>query len=112
MSTALNVQKKHSSYAHAKIKDMMKSSENKIIWQVNDVALYEQDRDFVKTIKGLDVIEQEYGKDGGIYAKRADCYDELGLIDRALSDIDAAIAMEDDYTNNCSKASMLRAAGR
>ena len=112
MSTALNVQKKHSSYAHAKIKDMMKSSENKIIWQVNDVALYEQDRDFVKTIKGLDVIEQEYGKDGVIYAKRADCYDELGLIDRALSDIDAAIAMEDDYTNNCSKASMLRAAGR
>ena len=103
---------KHRTYAIAKAKTKMKSSDRKDVWRVLLLSLYEEAREYENAIREYDLLEDDYGKDEFIYAHRADCYDELGLTDIALSEIDKAIELEADYANLCTKGGILRTAGR
>lgn len=103
---------KHRTYAIAKAKSMMKSSEDKSSWNVLLLGIYEETGDYENAIKAYNALEEEYGRDEYIYAHRADCYDEIGLTDTALIEIDKAIELEADYGNLCTKGSILRSAGR
>lgn len=103
---------KHRTYAVAKAKTKMKSSDRKSAWEVLLLALYEEAGDYENAIKSYDALEEEYGKDEFIYSHRADCYDELGLTDIALKEIDKAIELNPDYSNLCSKGGILRTSGR
>lgn len=111
-SVIIKLMMKHRTYALAKAKTKMKSSDKKSNWEILLLAFYEQSGDFESAIKSYDVLEEEYGKDEFIYSHRANCYDELGLTDIALAEIDKAIGMDADYTNICSKGNILRTAGR
>lgn len=103
---------KHSSYAIARTRSMMKSSDRKNDWTLLLIAVYEKTGDYEQAIETYDYLEKEYGKDEFIYFHRADCYDEIGLSEMALNQIDKAIEMCDDYANNCGRGSILRGAGR
>lgn len=111
-SAIIKLMMKHRTYAIAKAKNKMKTSDKKDVWRVLLLGLYEEAGEYEDAIKEYDALEQDYGKDEFIYAHRADCYDELGLTDLALCEIDKAIEIEDDYGNVCTKGGILRTAGR
>lgn len=111
-SVIIKLMMKHRTYAIAKAKTKMKSSDRKDTWKVLLLGLYEESGEYENAIKEYDSLEEDYGKDEYIYAHRADCYDELGLTEIALSEIDKAIELEADYSNICTKGGILRTAGR
>lgn len=111
-SAIIKLMMKHRTYAIAKAKIRMKTSDRKDVWRVLLLGLYEEAGEYEDAIKEYDSLEQDYGKDEFIYAHRADCYDELGLTDLALCEIDKAIEIEADYNNVCVKGGILRTAGR
>ena len=111
-SAIIKLMMKHRTYAIAKAKTIMKSSDSKDAWRVLILSIYEEAGEYENAIKEYDALEEDYGKDEFIYAHRADCYNELGLTDMALSEIEKAIELEADYSNICSKGGILRTAGR
>lgn len=111
-SSIIKLMMKHRTYAIAKAKTSMKSSDSKDAWRVLLLSIYEEAGEYENAIKEYDSLEEDYGKDEYIYAHRADCYDKLGLTDMALSEIEKAIELEADYSNICSKGGILRTAGR
>ena len=111
-SAIIKLMMKHRTYAIAKAKTSMKSSDSKDAWRVLLLSIYEEAGEYENAIKEYDSLEEDYGKDEYIYAHRADCYDKLGLTDMALSEIEKAIELEADYPNICSKGGILRTAGR
>ena len=111
-SAIIKLMMKHRTYAIAKAKTSMKSSDSKDAWRVLLLSIYEEAGEYENAIKEYDALEDDYGKDEFIYAHRADCYNELGLTDMALSEIEKAIELEADYSNICSKGGILRTAGR
>ena len=111
-SAIIKLMMKHRTYAIAKAKTSMKSSDSKDAWRVLLLSIYEEAGEYENAIKEYDALEEDYGKDEFIYAHRADCYNELGLTDMALSEIEKAIELEADYSNICSKGGILRTAGR
>ncbi len=111
-SAIIKLMMKHRTYAIAKAKTSMKSSDSKDAWRVLLLSIYEEAGEYENAIKEYDSLEEDYGKDEFIYAHRADCYNKLGLTDMALSEIEKAIELEADYSNVCSKGGILRTAGR
>ena len=111
-SAIIKLMMKHRTYAIAKAKTNMKSSDSKEAWRVLLLSIYEEAGEYENAIKEYDSLEEDYGKDEYIYAHRADCYDKLGRTDIALSEIEKAIDLEADYSNICSKGGILRTAGR
>ena len=111
-SAIIKLMMKHRTYAIAKAKTSMKSSDSKDAWRVLLLSIYEEAGEYENAIKEYDSLEEDYGKDEYIYAHRAYCYDKLGLTDMALSEIEKAIELEADYSNICSKGGILRTAGR
>ena len=111
-SAIIKLMMKHRTYAIAKAKTNMKSSDSKDAWRVLLLSIYEEAGEYENAIKEYDSLEEDYGKDEFIYAHRADCYNKLGLTDMALSEIEKAIELEADYSNICSKGGILRTAGR
>ena len=111
-SAIIKLMMKHRTYAIAKAKTNMKSSDSKDAWRVLLLSIYEEAGEYENAIKEYDSLEEDYGKDEYIYAHRAYCYDKLGLTDMALSEIEKAIELEADYSNICSKGGILRTAGR
>ena len=111
-SAIIKLMMKHRTYAIAKAKTSMKSSDSKDAWRVLLLSIYEEAGEYENAIKEYDALEEDYGKDEYIYAHRADCYNKLGLTDMALSEIEKAIELEADYSNICSKGGILRTAGR
>ena len=111
-SAIIKLMMKHRTYAIAKAKTSMKSSDSKDAWRVLLLSIYEEAGEYQNAIKEYDALEEDYGKDEFIYAHRADCYNKLGLTDMALSEIEKAIELEADYSNICSKGGILRTAGR
>ena len=103
---------KHRSYAIAKAKSKMRTSENKVQWRVLLIDIFEKSGEYENAIREFNALEDDFGKDEFIYYHRADCYSELGLVDKALDEIDHAIDLSDDYYNNCRKGQILRAEGR
>lgn len=103
---------KHKSYAVAKAKARMKDSDQAASWHALLTAIYEGSGDYELAIKEYDFLEQEYGKDESIYLGRGNCYDELGMTDLALFEIDKAIEISDDGYNHSNKGDVLRRAAR
>ncbi len=108
----LEVFDKHYNYALVKVKSQIKTSEHANYWRFILCCLYEDNRDYVQAIKEYDALEKEFGKSHVINERRADCYDNLGLTDRAIEDITAAISEEQDADNLTYRGDYFRKAGR
>ena len=112
MERILEVFDKHYNYALVKVKSQIKTSEHGDYWRFILCCLYEDNRDYVQAIKEYDALEKEFGKSHVINERRSDCYDNLGLTDRAIEDITAAISEEQDANYLLYRGDYFRKAGR
>lgn len=70
---------------------------------------------YLDALKTFDDLISEYGTSSWILEERGDCYDELGLLDKAIEDYSMAIEEADDSDRarcHAVRAQALRSAGR
>ena len=87
----IEVLEKRPNYAAASIKSRVKKSEKPAFWQFMLCLLYEKENKYAEAVKCYDAIEAEYGYSDDINVRRCDCYNELGLFDKAIADISKVI---------------------
>lgn len=109
---AIDVMKKHQNYAVARIKTTLKKTEKTVYWHAMLCELYEGNFEFELAIREYDIIEKDYGKDAWIYSRRAHCYDELGMTDKAIEEATAAMAKNPDFYDYCARGDYYREAAR
>ena len=102
---------KHKTYSIAKIREAS-NKEKDIKWQMALISIYSQTNEYEKVIQEYNALEKEYGHDEVIYYQRADCYDELGMVQTALSEINKAIEINGDYSNYSMLGQICRGAGK
>ena len=102
---------KHKTYSIAKIREAS-NKEKDIMWQMALISIYSQTNEYEKVIQEYNALEKEYGHDEVIYYQRADCYDELGMVQTALSEINKAIEINGDYSNYSMLGQICRGAGK
>lgn len=78
-------------YSIAVLKHRIVNSQDKLLWQIVLSNLYEDCGMYIDAIKLINVLVDEFGYDGNVYEQRANCYDELGLTELALADINEVI---------------------
>ena len=102
---------KHKTYSIAKIREA-NNKEKDVKWQMALISIYSQTNEYEKVIQEYNALEKEYGHDEVIYYHRADCYDELGMVQTALSEINKAIELNGDYSNYSMLGQICRGAGK
>lgn len=102
---------KHKTYSIAKIREA-NNKEKDVKWQMALISIYSQTNEYEKVIQEYNALEKEYGHDEIIYYHRADCYDELGMVQTALSEINKAIELNGDYSNYSMLGQICRGAGK
>ena len=88
--------KKHLSYALAKVKFKINSESDNCPWKVLRASIYKLGHDYANAIKAYDEIEREFGTSYLIYYYRADCYNKIGDMERAVADMTKCIESRDD----------------
>lgn len=97
LDTVLCVFSKNSNYAIASLKAKAKKSEEPVQWKYLLGRFEEHQRDFAEAIKSYDSLEEEYGKDRVLDYRRAECYAELGMSDKAADYLGGLIEKEPDW---------------
>lgn len=109
--TMIDVFCKHRAYAVAKIREAHNRNKD-ARWRIALIYIYKRTNEYEKVISELDAVEEEYyGHSEGIYRERAECYNNLGMVQTALSEIDKAIGMDSDYSNWATRGSICRENG-
>ena len=100
-------------YALAQIKDAINNSEYSAAWRrlqwdfLIVLHYYEQ------AIKEMDSYEKDLGGYEALYYQRAECYSELGLMDKAIDEISKAMDDDEpDYVYLCERGDYYRLAGK
>lgn len=101
---------KHKTYSVAKIKEAGTSGDD-IKWHLALTNIYSVFGEYQNVIRELNTLEKEYGQDEFIYYQRANCYDELGMVQAAVSEINKAIEINGDQYNYSMLGSICRGAG-
>ena len=90
-------------YAEANIKARTKSAEEPLLWQALLGDFYEHLHRYAEAVRVYDGMEAEFGYFDQICTRRADCYAELGLYDRAIADISKAMEKDAAWTEYCDR---------
>lgn len=105
--------KKHLGYAFAKVNVKIVSDSRNYFWVWVRIGLHEANKDYVSAIADYNTVESETGAMEQIYYGRALCYQELGLYDEAISDINNCMLLtEDNYVLLQIRGEMYRKAAR
>lgn len=102
-------------YSIALLKEKIAGVSDNGLWKLVLASVYTESYNHSKAIPLLTDLINEYGNDPDILQERAECYEDMGLLDLALDDISHAIdgSKGDDIAyNHASRARILRAAGR
>ena len=83
---------KQYNYSVAKLKSTANKSEYPVYCQAVLSVLYVANKDYVQGIKQLDMLERDYG--GSVHNKKAECYSQLNMVDKAVEE--ATIAINED----------------
>lgn len=83
--------KKHLSYALARVNAKIAHENDNYGWKRLRTTIYELGHDYVRAIAAYNDIEKEFGTSPSIYFYRADCYDEIGDMERAVADMTKCI---------------------
>lgn len=78
-------------YSIAVLKERIASEKDNALWRIVLAGLYEECHMYSQTISLLDGILEEYGFDPDILEARAECYDNIGLYEYAIADINKAL---------------------
>lgn len=91
---------KHASYATAKIKAYRMDDGNALKWNVLLLSIHKERGDYEQVLKVCDDLEQDYGIDAFISLRRADALEELGMMDKAMAQLDKVLELDSDYAEN------------
>ena len=97
LDTVLSVFSKNANYASATLKAKSKKSEDPAQWKYLLARFHEHMRDYAAAIRTYDALEEEFGRDDVIDYRRAECYDELGMCDKASALLGRLIEKEPDW---------------
>lgn len=106
--------KKDRRYSIAVLKERI-ASEKDPLMKIVLASLYEECNMYASAIPLLDEMVEEYGLHEDLLDERADCYDEMGMVELALADIDAALEMcneSDEAYFHMRRGEILRYAGQ
>ena len=78
-------------YSFAVIKEKIASEKDNVLWRLILSTLYQQCHMYSGALPLIDGIIEEYGFDEDLLEERANCYDELGMTEQAISDINKAL---------------------
>ena len=102
---------KEKKYAIAKIKQKIASSQDNLVWKMALVNLYEECYMYSDIIPLYNEMIAEYANDPYLYYLRSLCFDDLGMSEYALNDINKSIEIEtneeDKYTSYWYKTAYL-----
>lgn len=112
LDTVLCVFSKNSNYAIASLKAKAKKSEEPVQWKYLLGRFEEHQRDYAEAIKSYDSLEEEYGKDRVLDYRRAECYAELGMSDKAANYLGGLIEKEPDWMLLVTRGDVYLQAGR
>ena len=82
-------------YSVAVLKEKIASEKDNEMWRLILASLYLECHMYSQSLPLLDSILEEYGFDGDMLEVRASCYDEMGLFEYALADINKALEVSD-----------------
>ena len=91
---------KQYNYSVAKLKSAINKSKSPVYCQVALYVLYQDNKDYVKAIKQLDMLEKCFG--GAVHNKKAYCYSQLNMVDEAIEEATLDISEDpgaDSYRN-------------
>jgi clan AA aspartic protease (TIGR02281 family) len=97
IDTVLAVFSENPNFATASLKAKAKKSEDPAQWKYLLGRFQEHMRDYAAAARTYDAMEEEYGKDEVIDYRRAMCYGELGMTDRAAALLGGLIDKDPDW---------------
>ena len=97
LDTVLSIFSKNANYAAATLKTKAKKSEEPAQWKYVLGRFHEHIRDYAAAIQTYDALEKEFGRDDVIDYRRAECFDELGMCDKASALLGKLIEKEPDW---------------
>ena len=112
LDTVLAVFAKNPNYATASLKAKAKKSEEPIQWKFVLGRFQEHMRDYAEAIRTYNALEEEYGKDEVLDFRRATCYGELGMCDRAAGLLGGLIDQDPDWLLLVTRGDLYLQAGR
>ena len=112
MDTVLAVFAKNANYAISSLKAKAKKSEEPVQWKYLLGCFQEHIRDFPAAIRVYDAMEEEFGKDDLLDFRRASCYGDLGMTDRAASLLGGLIDKDPDWLLLATRGDIFLKAGR
>lgn len=83
-------------YSIAVLKERIASEKDNALWRIVLAGLYEECHMYSQTLSLLDGILEEYGFDPDILEARAECYDNIGLYEYAIADINKALEISEE----------------
>ncbi len=92
----VDVLKKDQKYAVALLRQKIAAESDNGLWRVFLAALYQEVHNYSAAVQILDGLIDEYGYDEDLLEERADCYDDMGMFEMALADIDKAMEISDE----------------
>ena len=112
LDTVLSVFSKNANYAVATLKAKAKNSEEPAQWKYLLGRFQEHMRNYAAAIQTYEALEEEFGRDDVIDYRRADCYDELGMCDKASDLLGRLIEKEPDWLLLVTRGDVYLQAGR
>ena len=91
--------KKHLSYALAQVNAKIAYENDNYGWKMLRTTIYELGHDSIGAIKAYDDIEKEFGISPQILYYRANCYNEIGNMERAVADMTRSIELVEKDKN-------------
>lgn len=107
--------KKDFRYSVAVLKERIASETDNALWRVVLADLYESSYQYSEALTLIDGLIEEYGNDESLLDERASYYDELGLTDLALADMNKILEICKDKNRpyyHGLRGDILRSAGR
>lgn len=87
--------RKDRKYSVAVIKEKIASEKNGDLWRAVLATFYKECHMYAEAIPLYTVLMEEYGLDEDLLEERAYCYDEMGMTELALADINKAMELTD-----------------
>ena len=88
--------KKDKRYSIAVLKEKIASEKDDLLWRIVLAGLYEECYMFSDMLSVLNGLLDEYGRDEDLLEGRADCYDEMGMSELALADVNTILEICDE----------------
>ena len=83
-------------YSIAILKEKIASEKDNALWRIVLASLYQECHMYSHSLPLFDGLIDEYGYDADLLEGRADTYDEMGLYDNAIADINKALEICDE----------------